>query len=313
MEKNFLDDTFLARWISGDLSTEELEAFKKSGDYHKFNKINEGAQKLKTPAYNKQAAFSKLQQQLEPEKDNKKIEKRMPIWMYSGVAAVLVMAFGIFYFLNLQPHYQTGFGEQLAVMLPDNSKVQLNANSQIDFNSKGWEANREVKLVGEAFFDVEKGVSFKVLTGIGVVEVLGTEFNVIARQNFFEVQCYEGRVKINSLEAKEAVILNKGKAFRMVNGDLEKWTFTNRKSSWLQGESSFRNTPLSQVIKTIENQFNVTINASKIDANKKFTGGFTHKNLKLALKTVFETMNILYTIKDENKIILVNKALKIKI
>ena len=123
MEKNFLDDTFLARWISGDLSTEELEAFKKSSDYHKFNKINEGAQNLKTPAYNKEAAFSKLQQQLEPEKDSKKIEKRMPLWMYSSAAAILVMAFGIFYFLNLPAHYQTGFGEQLAVILPDNSKV----------------------------------------------------------------------------------------------------------------------------------------------------------------------------------------------
>ncbi|MDO5978872.1 FecR family protein [Flavivirga spongiicola] len=312
MEKNFLDDTFLARWVSGDLSTEELEAFKKSSDYHKFNKINEVAQKLKTPAYNKQTAFSKLQQQLESEKDNNKIERRIPIWMYSA-AAVLLIAFGIFYFLNLQSHYQTGFSEQLAVILPDDSKVQLNANSQIDFNSKGWETNREVKLVGEAFFDVEKGTTFKVLTNLGVVEVLGTEFNIIARQNFFEILCYEGRVKVNSLDVMEETILKEGKAFRIVNGDLEKWTFTDRKSSWLQGESTFRNTPLFQVINTIENQFNVTINASKIDTNQKFTGGFTHKNLRLALKTVFETMNISYTIKDENKIILVNKTLKINI
>ena len=300
MEKNFLDDTFLARWVSGDLSTEELEAFKKSSDYHKFNKINEVAQKLKTPAYNKQTAFSKLQQQLESEKDNNKIERRIPIWMYSA-AAVLLIAFGIFYFLNLQSHHQTGFSEQLAVILPDDSKVQLNANSQIDFNSKGWETNREVKLVGEAFFDVEKGTTFKVLTDLGVVEVLGTEFNIIARQNFFEILCYEGRVKVNSLDVKEETILKEGKAFRIVNGDLEKWTFTDRKSSWLQGESTFRNTPLFQVINTIENQFNVTINASKIDTNQKFTGGFTHKNLRLALKTVFETMNISYTIKDEKQ------------
>ncbi len=309
MDKNFLDDTFLARWISGDLSAKELEAFKKSSDYHKFNKINEGVQKLKIPAYNKQEAFSNLQERVKQEKDNKNIGKRITSWMYS-TAAVLIIAFGVYYFLNLQSHYQTGFGEQLTVMLPDNSKVQLNANSQIEFNSKRWETNREVKLVGEAFFDVEKGASFKVLTGTGVVEVLGTEFNVVTRQNFFEVQCYQGRVKVNNLNIKDAITLAEGNAFRIVNGTVEKWTFPDRKSSWLQGESSFTNTPLSQVIIVFENQFNVTFNTTKIDANEKFTGGFTHENLKLALKTVFETMNITYTIKDENKIILVNKDSK---
>ncbi len=309
MDKNFLDDTFLARWISGDLSAKELEAFKKSSDYHKFNKINEGVQKLKIPAYNKQEAFSNLQERVKQEKDNKNIGKRITSWMYS-TAAVLIIAFGVYYFLNLESHYQTGFGEQLAVMLPDNSKVQLNANSQIEFNSKRWETNREVKLVGEAFFDVEKGASFKVLTGTGVVEVLGTEFNVVTRQNFFEVQCYQGRVKVNNLNIKDAITLAEGNAFRIVNGTVEKWTFPDRKSLWLQGESSFTNTPLSQVIIAFENQFDVTFNTTKIDANEKFTGGFTHENLKLALKTVFETMNITYTIKDENKIILVNKDSK---
>ncbi|AUP79409.1 FecR family protein [Flavivirga eckloniae] len=308
MGKFFLDDTFLARWVSGDLSAEELEAFKKSSDYNKFNKINEAAEKLKAPTYNKQDVFSKLQERLEVEKANKKTEKHiMPKWVY-GAAAILVIVFGIFYFLNLKSHYKTGFGEQLAITLPDNSKVQLNANSQVDFNSKLWSNNREVKLVGEAFFDVEKGSTFKVCTDIGVVEVLGTEFNVIARPNFFEIQCYEGRVKVKGIDVNEAAVLTEGKAFRIVNGTIEEWTFSNKNASWLLGESTFTNTPLFQVIKTFENQFNVTFNASKIDINQKFTGGFTHKNLKLALTTVFETMNISYVIKDKNKIMLVNKG-----
>ncbi|NMH89350.1 FecR family protein [Flavivirga algicola] len=312
MEENFLNDTFLARWVSGDLSASELEAFKKSRDYHKFKKINEGAQKLKIPEYNKQAGFSKLQQYLEQEKHSKKRGKRISALVY-GAAAVLIIAFGLFYFLNLQSHYQTGFGEQLALVLPDNSKVHLNANSQIDFNPKGWNAKKEVELKGEAFFDVEKGDAFKVLTKMGEVEVLGTEFNVITGQNFFEVQCYQGRVKVNSLKTEEEAILIAGEAFRRVNGVIEKWTFTNKKSSWLYGESTFRNTPLSQVIIALENQFNVTFITTKINTKEKFTGVFTHKNLKLALKTVFETMNITYTIKDENKIILVNKDSKNKI
>ncbi|MEE9361451.1 MAG: FecR domain-containing protein [Cellulophaga sp.] len=309
MEKYFSDDTFLARWVSDDLSKEELEAFKKSKEYKMFNKINEGAQKLEVPVFNKQAVLSRLQQELYKKEENAKVKKLIPGWVY-GAAAILVVAFGILFFMNdSSSHYQTGFSEQLAVILPDNSKVQLNANSQLEFNSKTWKAQREVILEGEAFFDVEKGSSFKVLTLVGTVEVLGTEFNVIARQDYFEVQCHEGCVQVKSSTNEEA-ILTPGKAFRIVNTEKEEWTFIGRKPAWLRGETIFKNAPLAQVIKALENQFNVTFDVSKIDTNKKFTGGFPHKSLKSSLKLVFTPMDILYTNKDENTIILVNKVNK---
>lgn len=302
MEKHYLDDTFLARWVSGDLTNEELEAFKKSKDYKTFVKINEGSQKLKVPAFNKAAALDKLKQQLENQNQEPKVVKLIPTWAYS-VAAVLVVALGIFFFMGSESRFKTGFGEQLAVTLPDNSKVQLNANSKLEFNKSTWDDAREVNLKGEAFFDVEKGESFKVLTPVGTVEVLGTEFNVIATKNYFEVQCHEGRVQVKSNTNREA-ILTPGKAFRIVNSEKEEWTFTKTKPTWLQGETTFKNAPLSQVIKALENQFNVSIDASKIDITKRFNGGFPHKNLKVALKSVFTSMGISYTVKDKSKIIL---------
>ena len=305
MEKHYLNDTFLARWVSGDLSKEELEAFKKSKDYKDFKKINEGSLKLKTPAYNKEAALSKLREQLDSNKLGKKVVRLIPNWAYA-TAAVLVIALGIFNFIQPKSNFQTSFGEQLAITLPDDSKVRLNANSRLEFNKKTWKDSREVLLNGEAFFDVEKGVSFKVQTSVGTVEVLGTEFNVIARQNYFEVQCHEGRVLVKSNTNEEA-ILTQGKAFRIINLEKEEWVFTETKPTWTQGETTFKNTPLVQVIKALENQFKVTFNVSKIDTTQKFTGGFPHGNLKVALRLVFTSMEISYTIKDENKIILVNK------
>ena len=62
MDKHFSDNTFLARWISGELTPEELEDFKKSKDYPVYKKINKAAQTLETPIYNKQVVFNKLQQ-----------------------------------------------------------------------------------------------------------------------------------------------------------------------------------------------------------------------------------------------------------
>ncbi len=163
----------------------------------------------------------------------------------------------------------------------------------------------EVQLIGEAFFDVEKGMSFKVMTNEGMIEVLGTEFNVTVRDDYFEVRCFEGKVKVVSDTAIEA-ILSQGEAFRMVNDNSEEWNFSQIEPSWLQGESTFRNTPLSQVIISLQDQFEITFDRSNIDINKRYTGSFSHTDLKLALKTVFAPMEISYNANNENIIVLTN-------
>jgi len=309
MEKHFSDNTFLARWVSGKLSPEELDAFKKSKDYSVFERINNTAQNLETPIFEKKEVFNKLKEKIASRNNNNPkptVVKLVPYWIYA-VAASIVIAFGIFYFMNTSTHYETEFSKQLAITLPDDSKVQLNANSYLDFKSRQWEKNREVKLKGEAFFDVEKGTSFKVVTNEGLIEVLGTEFNVTVRDDYFEVRCYEGKVKVTSDTNRQA-ILTQGEAFRIVNNLPEEWNFSQIGPSWMRGESSFTNSPLSQVIISLENQFNVVFDKSKIDGNKRFTGSFSHSDLILALKTVFTPMEISYTANKENVIVLINSG-----
>lgn len=305
MKKHLSDNTFLARWISGELTPEEFANFKASEDYLLFEKINITTQNLETPAYDKQALFYKLQQDnAQVYRAKTKVFSLVPGWAYA-VAASVIIVFGVFYFMNSATHYETQFSEQLAITLPDYSKVQLNANSQLEFKSRQWETNREVQLIGEAFFDVEKGMSFKVMTNEGIIEVLGTEFNVTVRDDYFEVRCYEGKVKVVSDTAIEA-ILSQGEAFRIVNDNSEEWKFSQNGPSWLQGESTFNNTPLSQVILSLQDQFEITFDISNIDINKRFTGIFSHTDLKLALKTVFAPMEISYSSNEENVIVLTN-------
>jgi transmembrane sensor len=303
MEKYSQDETFLARWISGDLSTEELDEFQKSKDYPVLKRINDASQRLEAPKFDQQNLFNKLEQyKTNRLQQEKRTIKLIPNWAIA-VAASVVIAFGLFYFLTAESHYNTGFGQQMAVTLPDRSQVQLNSNSDLDFKSLNWKNNREINLEGEAFFDVEKGQSFKVYTEEGVVEVLGTEFNVISRANYFEVRCQEGKVKVSSTDANDEVVLLPGNAVRIVNNKLEKWDYNISEPNWLIGESTFQNTPLAQVIISLENQFGITFDASNINLSERFTGGFTHKNLNLALKTVMTPMDISYSV-DDNKIIL---------
>lgn len=303
MKKHLSDNTFLARWISGELTPDELAEFKRSKDYPLLDKINNTAENLETPGFNSQALFYKIQQENAQRGITKtRIVKLVPNWAYAAAASVVIL-FGVFYFINSATHYQTQFSEQLAITLPDYSKVQLNANSELDFKSRDWETNREVKLKGEAYFDVENGMSFKVMTAEGIVEVLGTEFNVTVRNDYFEVRCYEGKVKVIS-DTNAETVLTQGNAFRMVNNNAEEWNFTQNGPSWLKGESNFNNTPLSQVIISLQDQFEISFDNSGIDVNKRFTGSFSHTDLKLALKTVFAPMEISYSANKENVIVL---------
>jgi len=305
MEKLYQDKTFLARWISGKLTPEELDEFQKSKEYPVYNRINDASLGLEPPKFDQQALFRRIEHnKLNKQSQEKKVVKLIPNWTYA-VAASIIIIFGLLYFLNAESHFNTGYSEQLAVLLPDNSKVQLNSNSGLDYKSRNWKNNRELNLEGEAFFDVEKGQSFIVHTDEGTVEVLGTEFNVIAREHYFEVRCQEGRVKVTSNIENGEVILLPGNAVRVVNKTMEKWDYNITEPNWLIGESTFHNTPLLQVIIALQNQFELTFDTKNVDLSERFTGGFTHKDLNLALKTVMIPMDISYSV-DNNKIILEN-------
>jgi len=66
--------------------------------------------------------------------------------------------------------------------------------------------------------------------------------------------------------------------------------------TWRDGKSVFTNTSLIEVFAAIERQFDVTIEISRINANRKFTGFFSYEQLENALEQVCYPMNIKYTI-----------------
>lgn len=301
MRKENLNNNFLARWVSGELTVAELEEFKKSKDYSIYKRINESSQLLEGPEYNKDKVFEDVLDGIKA-KNQTRVRKFIPNIFYK-VAASAVILFGILYFLNnTTTTYATAYGEQLNITLPDNSMVHLNSNSKLEFDERNWKNNRKLSLKGEAFFEVEKGSDFSVETTEGLVEVLGTKFIVISQEKYFEVQCFEGKVRVNS--NKKQTILNPTNAFRAIDTASETWNFTNQNPTWLNGESSFTNTPLKQVINALENQFETQFNLNNIDTSKRFTGSFTHSDIKLALKTVFVPMKISFTFNNENSVVL---------
>ncbi len=298
-------EDFLAKWASGDLSETDKKAFESDKENKLYQDILNGVEKLDVPAYNSDALYAKLKTRIENQNSSQstKVISMIPKWLYA-VAASVILIFGFTIFYNNDISYTSDYGEKISFTLPDNSEVILNANSHITYDNKKWESKRELYLEGEAFFKVIKGSKFTVLTKTGSVSVLGTQFNVNSnkKSSIFQVDCFEGVVKVEQDAISK--IIKKGEAVRIFNKKIDQWKFNELQPLWITQESAFYNSPIKQVIKALENQYDIKIESSKVNDSLRFTGVFTHSDLDKALKIVFESLDINYELTNNNSVIL---------
>jgi len=175
------DDTILARWIAGKLTEAEHTEFQNSSEYAEYIRLKEGFKAFTKPDFEKEALRKKIWEGIDTQKSSKIINLK-PLYYTIGVAASVLFIVGIF-FNNVT--YSTGAGETRMFELPDGTEVTLNSKTTLKHKRFFWKANRQVNLTGEAYFSVIKGDDFKVKTHSGTVSVLGTQFNVKARESSF--------------------------------------------------------------------------------------------------------------------------------
>jgi ferric-dicitrate binding protein FerR (iron transport regulator) len=105
-------------------------------------------------------------------------------------------------------------GGEYQLLLPDNTKVWLNAESTIKFPAVFCGNERKIELSGEAYFEVaqNKEMPFKVLVEGTEIEVLGTHFNVNGYNDRADVNTtlLEGSVKLKN--SKKEVMLKPGQS-----------------------------------------------------------------------------------------------------
>ena len=296
-----MQDNYLAKWLNDELTEAELAEFKKSEAYETYQKIKDSSARLESPEFDMDKAWESIDQTKTEEET--KVFILSPFKKFLRVAAVVavLLAGSFFYLSTLNESFTTDYAENKSITLPDASEVILNAESELAFNEKKWDSNRPVVLKGEAYFTVAKGKKFTVETSEGLVTVLGTQFNVETREDYFEVTCFEGLVSvtINGEETK----LPAGNSLLAINGKstLSK-AMINGEPTWLAKESSFKSIPLHYVLDELQRQFNVDVNAKGIDTAQLFTGSFSNENLELAIKSISVPLQIKFNL-DGNKVL----------
>ncbi|MEM5564339.1 FecR family protein [Psychroserpens sp. AS72] len=303
------NDTFLAKWLEAELSDDELRALVSEADYNAFLKIRKGIDMYDVLESSTDASFVKIQDHISKSKRQEKGKVRQlnsNSWLLS-IAASVVLLFGLFFILGDDiVTIETNYGEQKTIALLDGSEVILNSKSTLTYDKDNWETNRTLSLKGEGYFKVKKGSTFTVVTDNGNVTVLGTQFNVNSYSDLFAVSCFEGKVSVTT--NKETYILLPTNSVRRINGyEAEQWDTADTNPSWIHGESTFKSVPLKYVIAKLESQYNITIEAKEINSNLIYTGSFTHKDLNIALKTVFNSLQIRYIEKEKGNIYLSTK------
>lgn len=301
MSTKYMDENYLAKWLNSEIKDEDLKSLVNEADFIAYKKIKKGLNRFESPKFDSESLFKRIKSKTQKHKT--KVINIIPTWVYSAAASMaLLLAAYLFFFADTT--LTTNFGEQTAFNLVDGSYVKLNSKSSLSYNKGSWAKNRVVNLNGEAYFEVEHGNTFTVVTKTGNVKVLGTHFDVKTGDNYLNVACFEGKVEI--LINNKKIILTSGQSYQFAENNEYNWTIELAKPSWLNGLNTYQNTPLFVIINDLESQFKIKIDASNIDKNRLLNASFGNDDLDIALKTIFVPLNFNYQIKN-NKVILVKK------
>lgn len=300
MEMRMDHDYLIQKWLAGELTPEEEKAFEALEDAPFLREIAGDAAKFRASQFSKAKQYDDFKKVLDAHKTP--VRKLNWVRPLMRIASIFVVGLTLYYFFvyDSLTQVETQFGEKVTINLPDGSAVTVNALSEIAYYEKNWNGNRKIRLAGEAFFDVAKGKQFVVSTPTGEVTVLGTEFNVRQRDDFFEVKCFEGTVKVN-FEDHEA-ILDQGDKVRWYHGVLEQGINTYSVPQWTKNVSDFQRVDVAEVFAELERQYGVKATLENVDGERLFTGGFVHDNLDNALKSITVPLDLDYVILETDKV-----------
>lgn len=286
-------EKLIKKWLNNELTVDEQSSFDAMEDATFLKEITQEAKRF--GGAQTAPSFESLEGRLA-----QKAEKKTNwLSLVSKIAAIFIIGLGTFLVLNNDNTLTmaTQLAENKNVTLPDNSKVSLNEASSLSYDSEKWEDNRALTLNGEAFFEVEKGQRFDVKTPYGTVSVLGTEFNVTARDSIFEVVCYEGLVEVNY--QGQITKLPAGKSLVVKNEKIQEQYIALRKPQWLNQLSVFEDVSLKTVIAELEKQYNIKVINETTD-DMRFTGAFENNNLNNALIAITQTLGLSFEINGQN-------------
>ena len=202
----------------------------------------------------------------------------------------------------------TGKGGEYQVTLPDGTKVWLNSASSLIYPTEFTGSERQVKLTGEAYFEVAKNKEKPFYVDINKVQVrvLGTHFNITAYNDDDQMTAtlLEGAVRIikNSRQSllkpgEQAVINNTNDRIAVSDANV------NKAMAWKNGYFIFNEETLESIMKKVSRWYDVQVEYQGYFSDQKFGGTFNmDKSITELLHNLEKIGNVHFKV-EESKII----------
>ena len=199
-------------------------------------------------------------------------------------------------------------GGQYQVVLPDGTKVWLNATSYIKFPIAFTGGRRVVEIAGEAYFEVARNPAMPFIAKVrdAAVEVLGTHFNIMAygEEQKIATTLLEGSIKVSRgsdkhmiVPGQQAVWAENG-AFLMNNDvDMEEVV------AWKNGKFHFNNADIKTIMRQIARWYDVDVEFENNAADIRLGGVISRKEDIRQLLNYFEIAGKVRFKVEEKKII----------
>lgn len=198
---------------------------------------------------------------------------------------------------------ETPRGGQYQVILPDGSRVWLNAASSIRFPAAFTAVERKVEITGEAYFEVVRNPKrpFLVVSDNQIVKVLGTHFNVRAYSNDPAVitTLLEGSVRVSTKDNIHKVLVPGQRAVLRAGALQVEDANIEEAVAWKNGYFRFNDEKIESVMRQLSRWYNIEVSYEGPISDEEFNGRISRfKNISQVLKMLEQTKGVHFKIAE---------------
>ncbi len=199
-------------------------------------------------------------------------------------------------------------GGQYEVVLPDGTKVWLNAASSLKYPTTFTGSERRVELTGEAYFEVAKNAArpFFVTASGQTVEVLGTHFNINSYfdEKAIKTTLLEGSIKVSDGKNKAVIKPGQQSIIQFINNSIIiRDADTEEAIAWKNGKFLFNYTDLQTIMRQLSRWYDVDVEYQGTIAPKHYSGHISRNVPVSQIFQVLKTSGINFTISGRKIIV----------
>lgn len=219
-----------------------------------------------------------------------------------SVAAVLLITAGLALWKWVLPDkdsfkiIHTARLQRDSVVLADGSTVYLHGSSRLRYTVRMDKDKREVWLEkGEAWFDIakDKDHPFIVHVDSSTVEVLGTSFDVRITDSTVSVAVASGKVGFTAIKDKAEAILTPGLTGSYVKASQNiRVVESSNQLAWRTGQVKFYDSPLHEVLATMEQIYEVNVAMAPTLAKTRVTATINNLSLEKIITLLEASLDI---------------------